>query len=69
MSMNHINDDINKANSHTKDENISKIILIGSSVIVVKNMANAGEKATKVHPTNSAKVILSLITFFCNKMS
>ena len=61
MNINHMNEEISKANNHINDENINKIILIGESLIVKQNMANGVPKARKAHPKNSATVIL--ITF------
>lgn len=57
MNMNHMKDEISRAKSQTKDENINKIIFIGSSVIVQKNIASAGPNATNEQPINSAAVI------------
>lgn len=59
MRMNHISEDINSANSQIKAENMSRMIFIGSSVIVKKNIAKAGPKATRVLPMNSAAVMMN----------
>lgn len=64
MRMNHMNDEIKRANSQINAEKIKSIIFMGSSVIVVKNIAIAGPNATSVHPINSGSVILCALLFY-----
>lgn len=55
-----MNDEIKRANSHTNEENISKIIFIGESDIVRQNIASGAPNARKAHPKNSATVMISV---------
>lgn len=60
-NINQMNDEINNASSHKNDEKMSRIILMGESLIVKQNIANGAPNARKVHPKNSATVIFNRI--------